>query len=66
MNKTEITINEVVDIVTMTSISVRQFIENLYVNSGTIVHCVNNGMDYPINEKNSLIAYMRNHIGNIE
>lgn len=58
MNKIEISIGEVVDVVTTSSLSVRQFIENLYVNNETIVHCINNDVDYPISKKDSLISYM--------
>ena len=58
MNKIDISIGEVVEVVTTSPLSVRQFIENLYVNNETIVHCVNNDVDYPTSKKDSLIAYM--------
>lgn len=62
MNKIEISIGEVVEVVTTSSLSVRQFIENLYVNNETIVHCVNNAIDYPISKKDSLIAYIELYV----
>ena len=44
--------------------SVEQFVENLYEDDSTIVHCINNGVDYPKSKMSSLIDYVKRMVNN--
>lgn len=44
--------------------SVEQFVANLYEDDNTIVHCMNNGVDYPKSEMSSLIDYVKRMVNN--
>lgn len=60
MAKIDCSISDYVDMATTGCIkTVEEYVESLFLDNKTIVHCLNNGKDYPKCDSGSLIAFIK-------
>ena len=58
----EISLREILEMYESSAMPIEEIVASFFLDSKTIVHCINNNTDYHINEVDSLVAYVKSKL----